>query len=1738
MTPSGHLTEYESAGNGEWADIAEGPNGDVWFTHEGGEAAYPGTIVKMNTSGVGTTYSVPAESNPQHITPGPEGDMWFTNGWCDNTSGRICKIGKITMSGTVTEYPLERWALPNYVVAGPDGEQAVWFPMLGPNAEEAEIVKMTTSGAMTKYPLPKGSDPNGITVGPDGNLWFTYNGRSKIGKITPSGTITEYSLPEGHEAFNITTGPDGKLWFTEFGSDQIGTITTSGTVTEPTEALAPVPAKVSCTPMKEGCRALKFEYAAKTTSKGENESEWGEYKGRLVKVLFDAYNPSSKRMEEPAVAEYSYDKLGRLRAEWDPRTEKSTACGGSCSALKTTYGYDAEGHVTAMTAPGNESWAFTYGIIAGDAGSGRLLKVAQAPASAGLWGGALPTNTEAPKITGVPVTGVRLAVSDGVWSGNPVSFAYQWEDCSSSGVECAPITGAMDANYTPATTDLNHTLKVQVTATNGGGSVAYDSVVSAIVVAPTFTQSVDSGSSINAVSCVPSTTDCAISDNKGNMLDATNVSVSSSATWKTWSGPKPGVSQAISCPTTSLCLMASGEKQERVGGELYYATSLGGSFKVAYNPNWGVDAISCASSSFCVAVQDGEGNFRYATSPASSSWTAEEQGSASMRGVTCLSSSFCAIADGAGSVHIATSTSQIESSSWTSTDIDGTTALNGIACTAATSCLAIDGAGNVANLTIASKGEVTVAKHDIDGTNSLTAITCTTSSTCVTVDNKGNVFVSVNSGETWTEKYALEEDLTSISCASSSLCLVAAATGSVTSFDPTRSDIELLTPQPGSTVDYSVPLEGSDAPAQMGVNPTTKKLETAQWGQTVDLPVEATSIFPPDSPQGWPASGYTRATTYYLDEQGRVVNVASPSSGKYGAISTSEYNEENDVTHTLTPDNRATALDAGEKSAEVATLLSTFNTYKNKCSRESEYNEERESSEFGTRLCETEGPEHMVKYAGTKGQEEGEARDHIRYFYDEKVPAEGPNKESFSKETFNLVTETQSLTEILGSKGRVEQEIEPRSTATSYSGQNNLGWMLRAPTSVTDDTEIGGQKLKSMTFYNEAGQVTETRTSGGESGSSAHDAKIVYYTVENEAEVASCRKHPEWAGLVCETLPVKQPETSGVPNLPVTETTYNMWDEPETVTETFTFASHPTSVRTRKDTYDGASRLTTSETTVTGNEDETLPKVTYEYESTQGLVDGESTIVGGKTKTITNKFNTLGQLTEYADASGENTAKYIYGGPEKDFQVEEVSDSSNGAKSRQAYMYNKSTMQLETLRDSAAETFTATYDTEGKLTNEIYPNGMCANYTYNSVGEATHLEYIKTTNCSEKSAPVWYSETIGSTVRGETLNRTSTLATENYTYDTLGRLTEVQETPAGGECGVRLYEYEKESNRTKFTSRKPGSKGECATSGGAEVKHTYDEANRMTDAGIEYEGLGNVTKLPASDAEGHELKSTFYVDGAVASQTQNGVTNEYGLDPAGRVLTATTGGKTTINHYDESGEVVAWACEAAAGTETCESGKWTRNIPGIDGTLAAVQTNGGTPVLQLHDLKGNVIATAELGSSATKLISTYNSTEFGVPNNEKTPPAFAWLGAEDVSKSLSSGVITYGATSYVPQTGRSLQTVPVQSPGYPSPIGGGTYATFTAEPWNMQGGARVEEEAPGIAAAELREAAEAALKAAEVDPEGIVTGKGAISCAEFLEAEAKAIKVDLTNGVGEIAAGDDSSEPSRHMCLNKAKKMI
>ena len=113
---------------------------------------------------------------------------------------------------------------PNYITAGPDG--AMWF-----TETAGRIGRITTTGTITEFPLPAGSAAAGIATGSDGALWFTQPGYSKIGRMTATGTVTSY--PITFDAAEIITGPDGALWFTENGGlGGIGRLTTAGVLTE------------------------------------------------------------------------------------------------------------------------------------------------------------------------------------------------------------------------------------------------------------------------------------------------------------------------------------------------------------------------------------------------------------------------------------------------------------------------------------------------------------------------------------------------------------------------------------------------------------------------------------------------------------------------------------------------------------------------------------------------------------------------------------------------------------------------------------------------------------------------------------------------------------------------------------------------------------------------------------------------------------------------------------------------------------------------------------------------------------------------------------------------------------------------------------------------------------------------------------------------------------------------------------------------------------------------------------------------------------------------------------------------------------------------------------------------------------------------------------------------------------------------------------------------------------------
>lgn len=156
-------------------NITGGPDGALWFTE-------PGKIARISTAGVITNEFAVPHGSPYFIASGADGNLWFTgyeryHGFGYNLNG----IGKMTTKGVVTDYIIS--PLPDHgaagIALGSDGN--IWFT----EYTAGLIGRITPSGSITEFRLGGRYGPYGISAGPkrDSQMWFT-NGDNRIGSIS------------------------------------------------------------------------------------------------------------------------------------------------------------------------------------------------------------------------------------------------------------------------------------------------------------------------------------------------------------------------------------------------------------------------------------------------------------------------------------------------------------------------------------------------------------------------------------------------------------------------------------------------------------------------------------------------------------------------------------------------------------------------------------------------------------------------------------------------------------------------------------------------------------------------------------------------------------------------------------------------------------------------------------------------------------------------------------------------------------------------------------------------------------------------------------------------------------------------------------------------------------------------------------------------------------------------------------------------------------------------------------------------------------------------------------------------------------------------------------------------------------------------------------------------------------------------------------------------------------------
>ncbi|WP_416960786.1 DNRLRE domain-containing protein [Streptomyces sp. Agncl-13] len=800
-----------------------------------------------------------------------------------------------------------------------------------------------------------------------------------------------------------------------------------------------------------------------------------------------------------------------------------------------------------------------------------------------------------------------------------------------------------------------------------------------------------------------------------------------------------------------------------------------------------------------------------------------------------------------------------------------------------------------------------------------------------------------------------------------------------------------LTPGTASTKDggtattsvvYDVPVSGDSAPHALDGD------TTATWGQT-DNPAYGAAVFPvgsvPSSHDGTAlaSSAYDTATISYLDTNGREVNTASPG----GHIATTEYDAQGNVIRELTAANRelalssttsddpllAGAVSAASTTVDAADLLSTITTYTTGTD-----GSEVESADLGP--LHTITLQHALAGATADANlaagSQTLARAHTTYTYDENRPSDA--------------TVSDLLTSTITSAAVPDYPSDGDASAAT----NTYDWTTgRQLTSVTDPS---GLALTTTYTYDSNGNLL-TETSPDQN--STTKTVTTYWSATG---TGTCQGRPEWAGLICQDAPGAGITDAGSnPDELVTKHyTYDRYGQVLTLTETAN-----SSTRTTTYTRDAIERVT--KTAISGGTGTATPDTDYVYDSSTGLLTGET----GNSQSITQTYDALGRLISYADGAG-NTTTTAYDPQDRPVTV------SDSVPSTTTYTYNATTGLPATLTDSVAGTFTATgYDANGNLTGETLPSGYKLTQSYNSVGEQTSKDYDDSSGTAVVHDQADYTAAGAEADHSEN-NGAST--NTGYTYDAAGRLTQAQDD-TGDTCTTRGYGFASSASYDRTSSSTAVSTTDCAdttadTTTTTTASHTYDTADRITDSGYTYDAFGRTTAMPDGTA------LAYYTNDLVQQETTSTTRQTWSLDAAERLagwVTQTKGSDgtwttsaTKTNHYADSSDIPTWIAEDTSGTVT-------RNIGDLTHGLAATSTGTGGTVLQLANIHGDVAVQLAVATSAA---TAYTYDEFG---NTVTTARYGWSGAAQRSSETPTGLVLMGVRLYNTTTGRFLQTDPV-----------------------------------------------------------------------------------------------------------------
>ena len=154
--------------------------------------------------------------------------------------------------------------------------------------------------------------------------------------------------------------------------------------------------------------------------------------------------------------------------QWQRCNASGLSCVNIATAIQKTY-------TVATPDSGRTLRVRVTAVNADGATNARSAATALVPPNTG------PQVNQRPSIEGVAKAGEELALDAGTWTGDPTSFAYQWQRCDVDALNCLNVGGATGETYGVRAADVGYRLRAEVTARNAQGTGTATSDLSAVV---------------------------------------------------------------------------------------------------------------------------------------------------------------------------------------------------------------------------------------------------------------------------------------------------------------------------------------------------------------------------------------------------------------------------------------------------------------------------------------------------------------------------------------------------------------------------------------------------------------------------------------------------------------------------------------------------------------------------------------------------------------------------------------------------------------------------------------------------------------------------------------------------------------------------------------------------------------------------------------------------------------------------------------------------------------------------------------------------------------------------------------------------------------------------------------------------------------------------------------------------------------------------------------------------------